>query len=52
MNAKFVYEQHLQNQFKEWNKQISDLKKKADHASDFDAKAGYKCQVEHIHALQ
>ena len=52
MSAKSVYEQQLQNQLNEWNRQISDLKKKADHASDFDAKAEFNGQIEQIHALQ
>ena len=52
MSTKTIYQQQLQSQLTEWDKQISDLKEKADHASDYDAKADYNGQVEHIHALQ
>ncbi len=52
MSAKSVYEQQLRNKLNEWNKQISELKDKADHAPDPDAKAEYNGQVEEIHALQ
>jgi hypothetical protein len=52
MSAKSVYEQQLRNKLNEWNKQISELKDKADHAPDPDTKADYNGQVEEIHALQ
>ena len=52
MNTKETYRQHLQEKLNKWNNQISELKEKADHAADPDAKEEFNGQVEEIHALQ
>ena len=52
MDTNAIYQQQLQNQLKELNEQINDLKEKADHAPDFDSKAEYNGQIEQVHALQ
>ena len=52
MNTQTFNQQQLQNQLTEFNKQINDLKEKADHASDFDSKAEFNGQIEEIHALK
>lgn len=41
MDTKSKYETRLFNQLNEWDKQISQLKENADHASDMDTRAGY-----------
>jgi len=52
MDTKSSFEKQLFNKLKEWDEQISQLKGRADHAPDPDAKADYNGQIEQIHALQ
>ena len=52
MTAKQIYKRKLHEQLEAWNRQISKLKEKADHAPDSDAEAEFNGQVEEIHALQ
>ena len=52
VNTKSNYETRLHNKLKVWNQEISELKNKADHAPDYDAKADISGQIEEIHALE